>query len=539
MSTHIPADGAEKIQKGQTALGIECGSTRVKAVLIDDLGRILATGAHDWENELSDELWSYPESAIWTAVQGAYSAMAADVMDQFGVPLTTLGALGFSAMMHGYLAMGADRNLLVPFRTWRNVNTAIATEVLSVALDFNMPHRWSSAHFFQAALDREEHVNDVKMMTTLSGYIHMKVTGQFVLGVGDAAGMFPVDPKTNDYDSDRLRRFDSLTTEQGVSASLRSLLPKVLVAGQNAGSLTAEGALLLDPSGTLQPGAPTCPPEGDAGTGMVATNCVLPKTGNVSAGTSIFGMVVLDKELARVHPELDMVATPDGEPVAMVHANNGTSEWDQWVGVFAELLHAVGTEYPKHKLYDLLYDQALKGDPAGGDLIAYNFLSGEPVLDLDAGRPLFYREPGTAISLPNFLRTQLMTIFGTLRVGIDILAEDEGIQIDRLFAHGGLFKSPLVSQKVMAGALRVPVEVASTAGEGGPWGMALLALYAKNYADKKSLAEFLDEHIFVNVESHSVEPDPADVEGFDVFFERYLRALPVSAAAAEYSYRAP
>ena len=526
---------AAAIESGAASLGIEFGSTRIKAVLVDGKGSVLASGAHDWENRLTDGLWSYPESAIWEGLQGAYAALSEDVRARYNTPLTTLAGLGFSAMMHGYIALDEDGALLTPFRTWRNTNTGPATNILSQALSFNMPHRWSSAHLYQAVLDREDHASKIKQITTLAGLVHQRLSGRSVLGVGDASGMFPIDPVTHSYDENRVIKFDELLAEAGVEISLRDVLPVVLVAGQDAGRLTSEGALLLDPTGTLSAGAPMCPPEGDAGTGMVATNAVAAHTGNVSAGTSIFAMVVLEDDLARVHPELDMVTTPDGLPVAMVHSNNGASEWDQWVGVFAELVESAGFSLTRPALYDLAYAKALEGAPDGGGLMAYNFLSGEPVVGLESGRPLFFRLPDSPITLANFMRTQLMSIFGALRIGMDILIEDEGVTVDRLFAHGGLFKTPIVAQKIMAGALRVPVEVGTTAGEGGPWGMALLALYASKYASQLSLPEFLTQHIFADLESVSIDPDPVDVAGFNTFLERYRCALPAEAAAGQNS----
>lgn len=525
----------QAIGDARTALGIEFGSTRIKAVLIDEDANVLATGAHDWENELVDGLWSYPETAIREGLRSAFASLATDVRAKYEVPLENVGSLGFSAMMHGYIALDKDGNLLAPFRTWRNTNTGPATEVLSQALTFNMPHRWSSAHLFQAVLDQEDHLADLAQITTLAGLVHQRLSGVSALGVGDASGVFPIDPATKTYDAQRLEVYDDLLKERGVPLSLKNVLPTVLVAGDDAGHLTEAGAALLDPTGTLKPGALMCPPEGDAGTGMVATNAVAPRSGNVSAGTSIFAMIVLENDLTRVHPELDMVTTPDGLPVAMVHSNNGASEWDQWVGAFSELLTSAGFDLPKPQLYDLAYAKALEGAKDGGGLIAYNFLSGEPIVGLDTGRPLFMRTPDSPINLANFMRTQLMSIFGVLRLGMDILIEDEGVSVDRLFAHGGLFKTPVVAQRIMAAALKTPVSVSETAGEGGPWGMALLALYAKSFADKQSLPEFLDDHVFATLQSTVEAPQEADVEGFDQFMKRYVRALPTEAEAGRTS----
>ncbi|WP_099332659.1 xylulokinase [Actinomyces minihominis] len=526
---------SETIAAGEAALGIEFGSTRIKAVLIDASGTPIATGGFDWENQLVDGLWSYPEEQIWEGLRGAYASLCSDVKQRYDLEITHLGAMGISAMMHGYIALDEDGQLLAPFRTWRNTNTGPATEILSEALNFNMPHRWSGAHLYQAVLDGEDHLGSIRQITTLAGLVHQKLSGRSVLGIGDASGMFPIDPVAHDYDQKRLAKFDELLAQAQVPFSLRDVLPPVLVAGQDAGHLTEAGARLLDPSGTLQPGVLMCPPEGDAGTGMVATNAVAARTGNVSAGTSIFAMVVLERDLARVHPELDMVTTPDGLPVAMVHSNNGASEWDQWVGVFAELIESAGFTLPRPALYDLAYAKALEGAADGGGLVAYNFLSGEPIVGLDQGRPLFFRTPDSPVTLANFMRTQLMAIFGVLRLGMDILIEDEGVQLDRLLAHGGLFKTPVVAQKIMAGALRTPVEVSTTAGEGGPWGMALLALYTSQFAQEMTLPQFLDTKIFARMDSSVIEPDPADIEGFNSFLGRYRRGLPAEAAAGENS----
>lgn len=529
----------ELIASNETALGIELGSTRIKAVLIGPGGQILATGESDWENTLVDDLWSYDLSEVWAGVQIAYSGVATQVQDQYETELLTIGSIGVSAMMHGYLAFDEAGNQLVPFRTWRNTNTGVAAAKLSKELDFNIPHRWSIAHLYQAIIDKEPHVPSVDHITTLAGFVHEKLTGKKVLGVGDASGMFPIDPNTKTYDARRLARCDSLLKEAAFTRDIEDVLPHVLSAGDSAGTLTEAGAALLDPTGKLRAGIPLCPPEADAATGMVATNAIAPRTGNVSAGTSIFAMVVLEKELSKVHPELDIVMTPDGSPVAMAHSNNGASEWDQWVQVFSQFAAASGAALSKSEIYDLLYAQALAGDPAGGDLMAYNFLSGEPIVNLDAGRPLILRSRSSDITLANFMRTQLMTIFGVLRKGMDILLEDEKVALDFLYAHGGLFKTPLVAQKIMAGALNTPVAVSKTASVGGAWGIALLALYSLQRAQTSEVSEevpelplYLAQTIFAGATEDPIEPDPADVNGFDAFMQRYLLGLPVAAAAA-------
>lgn len=528
-------DARRTIESGDATLGIEFGSTRIKALLIDQSGAILASGSHAWENSFVDGLWTYSEDAIWRGLQAAYAQLAETVHANYGVPLRTLGAVGISAMMHGYIALDGAGQLLVPFRTWRNTSTGAAVEELSPALSFNVPHRWSVAHLYQAVLDKEEHVAQLARITTLAGLVHERLSGTTVLGIGDASGMFPIDSQTHDYDARRLQILQDMLAGHGFDRPVKDMLPRVALAGEEAGTLSAAGAALLDPSGTLTAGARMCPPEGDAGTGMVATHSVAARTGNVSAGTSIFAMVVLDKDLERVHPELDLVTTPDGSPVAMVHSNNGTSEWDQWVGVFAELLSATGASVSRSDLYDVAYAQALSGDVDGGGLLAYNFLSGEPVLGVESGRPLFLRTPDAAITLPNFLRTQLMSIFGVLRQGMDILLVDEKVTLDTLYAHGGLFKTPVVAQRIMAAALNTPVAVAANAGEGGPWGIALLALFGKEFAREMSLPEFLDSVVFAGEETHSIAPDPEDAAGFNAFLARYLRALPAERAAAENS----
>lgn len=531
-TTSTAAEAARHaIDRGETALGIEFGSTRIKAVLVGADARPLASGSHDWENGLVDGLWSYDEDMVWEGLRAAYRDLADDVERTHGTTLRTVGSMGVSAMMHGYLALGADGGLLVPFRTWRNTSTGPAARELSELFRFSIPLRWSIAHLHQAVLDGEEHLRDLASLTTLAGLVHERLSGRHVLGVGDASGMFPIDPQTCDYDRARLDAYDEVLAGHGLDLRLRDLLPEVLVAGEDARVLTEEGARLLDPSGTLGAGVAMCPPEGDAGTGMVATHAVGPRTGNVSAGTSVFAMVVLERELRDVHPELDVVTTPEGFPVAMVHSNNGTSEWDQWVGVFSRFARAAGLDLPRHTVHDLLYAEALEGPPDGGGLLAYNFLSGEPIVGLDRGRPLSIRSPHGPLSLASFTRTQLMTVFGSLRLGMDILLEDEGVRLDGLHAHGGLFKTPVVAQKVMAGALRTPVTVGTGAGEGGPWGMALLALYRAQRKEWGSLSEFLDRAVFAGTGTTTIEPDPEDVAGFEAFMERYRAGLPVARAA--------
>ena len=467
----------EAIEQGKTALGIELGSTRIKAVLVDENGIPIASGSHDWENRLVDNIWTYTLEDIWTGIQDSYEKLAEDVRLRYHTALTTIGAVGISAMMHGYMVFDKAGELLVPFRTWRNTITGQASEVLTALFQFHIPQRWSIAHLYQAILNKEDHVKDIDYLITLEGYVHWKLTGQRVLGIGDCAGMFPVDSKTKDFNQKMIHQFDHLVEERNFPWKLRDILPQVMTAGQQAGRLTEEGARLLDKSGVLKAGVPLCPPEGDAGTGMTATNSVAQRTGNVSAGTSVFAMVVLEKELSKVHPEIDMVTTPSGDPVAMVHCNNCTSDLNAWVSLFEEFGEAAGLKMDRNQLFSLLYNKALEGDKDCGGLMAYGYLSGEHITHFEEGRPLFVRTPDSRFNLANFMRTHLYTSLGALNVGMDILFKEEGVKLDTLFGHGGLFKTKGVGQKLMAAAVHVPVAVMNTAGEGGPWGAALLASY--------------------------------------------------------------
>jgi len=526
-------DAGAVIAGGRTALGIEFGSTRIKAVLIGPDHAPLAVGSHDWENRFVDRVWTYSLDAVWTGVQQAYAALADDVRRRHGVEVTSIGALGVSAMMHGYLAFDADGELLTPFRTWRNTNTGRATERLSAEFGVNIPHRWSVAHLYQAILDGEEHLARLDHLTTLAGYVHWRLTGEKVLGVGDASGMFPIDSATGGYDARLLARFDELAAEAGTALSLAELLPGIAVAGQRAGELTGEGAALLDPSGRLRPGALLCPPEGDAGTGMVATNSVAPRTGNVSAGTSIFAMVVLEGALGGVHRELDLVTTPAGDPVAMVHCNNGASELEAWSGLFAEFAQRLGAEVDPSKVFQTLFVAALEGAGDCGGMLAYNYLSGEPITDLEEGRPLFLRSPGSRFDLATFMRTQLFSSLATLRIGMDVLQKAEGVRLDRMFAHGGLFKTAGVAQRFLAAAIDTPVSVGEVAAEGGAWGIAVLAAFAAE-GSGRTLADYLDTVVFTGAGLQTLQPDPADVAGFDAFLQRYVAALPVERAAVDH-----
>ncbi|HKX13791.1 MAG TPA: FGGY-family carbohydrate kinase [Propionibacteriaceae bacterium] len=530
----MATDIREAITAGRTAMGIELGSTRIKAVLIGEDHVPIASGSHGWENQFVDRLWTYSLDAVWAGLQDCYANLAADVRDRYGVELTTVGALGVSAMMHGYLSFDAAGDLLTPFRTWRNTNTGPAAERLSTEFSYNIPHRWSVAHYYQAILDGEEHVPAVDHLTTLAGYVHWKLSGQRVVGIGDASGLFPIDIAAGTYSTVMVERFDRLAAEAGIDGSIGDLLPAIRVAGDPAGNLTAAGAALLDPTGRLLPGIPMCPPEGDAGTGMVATNSIAPRTGNVSAGTSIFAMVVLERELSRVHHELDLVTTPAGDPVAMVHCNNGASELNAWVGLFAEFAQALGVGSNNATIFETLFDAAQNGAPDCGGLLAYNYLSGEPITGLEEGRPLFLRSPDSAFSLANFMRTHLFTSLATLRIGMDVLQRDEGVRLDRMFAHGGLFKTKGVAERFLAAALDTPVSVADLAAEGGAWGIAVLAAYLGNRDEGQSLAEYLDRLVFGGVDLVEAAPDPADVAGFDRYIQRFIAALPVEMSAVEH-----
>lgn len=520
-------------EQKSNSLGIELGSTRIKAVLAAPDGTVLASGAHDWQNRLEGGCWTYHLDDVWAGIQDAYAQLKADYRSRYGQPLQTVGALGVSAMMHGYLPFDKAGHQLAAFRTWRNTTTLPAATALTERFHFNIPQRWSIAHLYQAILNGEEHVRDVAFLTTLAGYVHWQLTGKKVLGIGDASGVFPIDIARCDYDAAMLASFDELLAQNGLPYHLRDLLPTVLCAGQDAGSLTEAGARLLDPTGDLPAGIPVCPPEGDAGTGMAATNSVAARTGNVSAGTSVFAMVVLERPLQQLHPEIDMVTTPDGRPVAMVHCNTCTSDLDGWVSLLGEMTAAAGVPLTKTQLYTLFYQKALAGAPDCGGLVSFNYFSGEPVTGLTEGRPLFVRRPDADFTLANFARAQLYACMATLKIGLDILFGQERVTVDNLLGHGGLFKVPVVGQKLLAGALGVPISVMQTAGEGGPWGMALLAGYRLHRQAGQTLEEYLRDAIFANAEGSTVQPDAADSRGFAAFLQQYTRCLAVERAAAD------
>ena len=521
------------IEEGKTFLGIELGSTRIKGVLIDEKGTPLAAGSYEWENQYVDGIWTYSLEDVWKGMQGCYQDLLKDVKEQYGATITKIGSMGFSAMMHGYLAFDKEDNLLVPFRTWRNTITEEAASKLTKEFNYNIPQRWSIAHLYQAVLNKEEHVKDVAFFTTLAGYVHYKLTGQKVLGVGDASGMFPIDVKTGDYDGNMIDKFNELTKPEGFSWKLEDILPKVLTAGENAGALTKEGAALLDVSGNLQAGVPVCPPEGDAGTGMAATNSVGKRTGNVSAGTSVFAMIVLEKELSKVYPQIDLVTTPDGALVAMVHCNNCTSDLNAWVNLFKEYQQLLGVPVDMDKVFGLLYNNALSGDADCGGLLSYNYFSGEPVTGLAEGRPLFVRRATDKFSLANFMRANLYASVAVLKIGNDILFNQEKVEVDRITGHGGLFKTPGVGQRILAAALNSPISVMETAGEGGAWGIALLGAYLVNNTGEKSLAGWLNDCVFLDNTGVEIAPVEEDVAGFDEYVKRYLSGLPIEREAVK------
>lgn len=519
------------IESGNTALGIEFGSTRIKAVLTDGTTAPIAQGSYEWENRLENGIWTYSLEDIWKGLKDCYADLAADVKKQYGLTLKKVGAMGVSAMMHGYMAFDADGKLLVPFRTWRNTMTAEAARRLTDLFNYNIPQRWSIAHLYQAVINGEEHVSRVHFLTTLAGYVHWKLTGKQVLGVGDASGMFPIDPATGQYDAEMLDKFEEMMVPRGYPWKLRDLLPEVLSAGDEAGTLTEEGAKLLDESGNLEAGIPLCPPEGDAGTGMTATNSVAVRTGNVSAGTSVFAMVVLEKTLETVHQEIDMVTTPDGHLVGMVHCNNCTSDLNAWVNLLGECAESFGVKVDKNELYGVLYRKALEGAADCGGVTAYNYFSGEPITGLDAGRPMVVRTPDADFSLANFMRSHLYSAVATLKIGMDILLKEEHVAVDSLMGHGGFFKTPVVGQRVMAAGMNAPITVMDTASEGGAWGIAILAAFMKEKKDGETLSSYLNDKIFAGQTGTTLNPDPEDVKGFDAFLEEYKKLLPAEKAA--------
>ena len=521
------------IANGETVLGIELGSTRIKGVLLNRDNEMLASGSFAWENRLEDGVWTYHLEEVWTGLQACFKNLKEDVWAKYEYKLENIGAIGISAMMHGYLVFDEKDQLLVPFRTWRNTMTESATKVLMDLFNHQIPQRWSVAHLYQSIMDDMEHVKNIKFMTTLSGYVHWMLTGEKVLGVDDASGMFPIDVDTKDYFVDMLEKFDALVVDKQYPWKLKEILPKVLVAGEYAGALSEAGAKLLDPEGTLQGGIPMCPPAGDAGTGMVATNSVKVRTGNVSAGTSIFSMIVLEKKLSKVYPEIDIVTTPDGSLVAMVHCNNCTSDLNAWVNLFKEFCDTFGVTMDMDTLYGTLYRKALEGDKDCGGLLAYNYYSGEHITHFEEGRPLFVREQNANFTLANFMRTHLFTALGAIKIGNDLLLQKEGVQIDHIWGHGGFFKTEGVGQKILAAALETSVSVMKSAGEGGAWGIAVLASYMLWKKEDEALPEYLENRIFAQAESSTITPNAEDVEGFKKFLERYQAGLSIERAAVD------
>ncbi|MFC7063514.1 xylulokinase [Halobacillus seohaensis] len=523
----------QKIINGETSLGIEFGSTRIKIVLIDNCFATIASGNYEWENRLENGFWTYHLEEIITGLQAAYSDMKQKVVHNYGITIQKIGSIGISAMMHGYMALDNKGELLVPFRTWRNATTSAAANKLTDLFRFNIPERWSIAHLYQAILAKENHLPRVDFITTLAGFIHWLLSGNKAIGVGDASGMFPIDESTQDYNESMVKQFDELIATLDYPWKLKGILPTVFLAGEQAGELTEAGAKILDNSEDLQPGIPFCPPEGDAGTGMVATNSVRKRTGNVSVGTSVFAMIVLEKELSIVHPEIDLVTTPSGSPVGMVHANNCSSDINAWLGLFQEFYEAMGQNVETDELFTVMFNKALEADPDGGGLLSYGYFSGENITGLEEGRPLFVRSPKSNFNLANFMRIHLFTAFGALKIGMDILTKEENVAIDNILGHGGLFKTPVVGQKIVAAAMNVPVSVMATAGEGGAWGIAILASYMRNKNHKESLEDFLDKKVFSGVKVQEMYPDRLDVKGFETFIERYKEGLVIERAAID------
>ncbi len=517
------------IESGKAILGIEFGSTRIKAVLIDDNGTVLAVGGYDWENSLKNGIWTYSLDEIYAGLKGSYASLKADVKEKYGITLKTLKAIGISGMMHGYLPFNEKGELLADFRTWRNTITGAAAEKLTKEFNFNIPQRWSIAHLYQSILNGEEHVKDIAYFTTLAGFIHTLLTGEKVLGIGEASGMFPMNG--NDYDAEMLSKFDALVDGK-YSWKIRDILPKVLVAGENAGVLTAEGAKLLDEEGDLESGIPMCPPEGDAGTGMVATNSVRIRTGNVSAGTSVFAMIVLEKALKKLYEEIDMVTTPDGAPVAMVHCNNCTSDINAWVNLFKEVAVLSGSNISMGELFTALFKKSAEADADCGNLLSYNYFSGEHITGFETGKPLFVKNPDSNFSLANFMRVQLFTCFGALKTGLKILDEEQ-VSVDKILGHGGFFKTPVIGQSVLAAVMNTSVSVMETAGEGGAWGIAVLAAYAVNKENGELFPDYLDNKIFASQKMTTLEPDKAIVDSFNSFMESYTKGLVIERAAVE------
>ena len=524
----------DAIIAGNTSLGIEFGSTRIKAVLIDEHHTVLASGSHGWENLYENGIWTYSMKDVWAGLQDCYRDLASNIRRTYGITLTTVGSIGFSGMMHGYLPFDIDGNLLAPFRTWRNTMTEQAAQELTELFAFNIPMRWSVAYLWQAILNGESHVDKICFITTLAGYVHWKLTGEKVVGVGEASGMFPIDSTTGGFHAHMVAQFDKLLANKHMPWRFGDIMPMVLPAGAHGGYLTEEGARIFDPTGNLRGGIPVCPPEGDADTGMVATDSIAVRTGNVSAGTSSFAMIVLESELTDYHTEIDMVATPSGKPVAMVHTNTCTTDIDAWVKLFQEVTEAFGVKVDTAKLYNTLYKEALIGDSDCGGMLAYNYYSGEPVTETAGGRPLFVREPDSRFTLANFMRTHLFSALATLRIGMDILFEKEHVKVDVLSGHGGFFKTEEVGQRLMAASMETSVSVMETAGEGGAWGMAILAAYMLRRKEEDTLEEYIRNRVFANVKKSVLKPFDVDVQSFRNFLARYKKGLPIERSAVDF-----
>lgn len=523
-----------KVNQDETALGIEFGSTRIKAVLIDKNHEEIVEGSYSWESYLLDGIWTYSLSDIWTGLQSVYSELANNYEKKYGSKLTTVGSIGFSGMMHGYLAFDKEAEQLTPFRTWRNTNTEVAAEKLSELFQFNIPQRWSIAHLYQAILNEESHVKDIDFFTTLAGYVHWELTGEKVLGVGEASGMFPIDSQKNNYDEKKIQDFEKAVSPYDFDWNLADILPRALVAGDFAGRLTEEGAKLLDPSGHLEAGIPLAPPEGDAGTGMVATNAVSPKTGNISAGTSIFSMIVLEEELSEYYLEVDIVTTPTGAPVAMIHCNNFTSDINSWANFFKEIIESLSLEVTEKELFTMLFNKATEADTDNGQLYSVNYYTGEPITGFEEGRPLFVQMPDSKLTVPNFMRTKIYSALATLKIGMDILTHKEKVSVDYLLGHGGFFKTENVGQQIMADGLEVPISVMETASEGGSWGMAILAAYSMNKKDDETLEAYLESNVFHNQNAKTLYPSEQGTTEFKSYMEKYDNLLKVERAAIDW-----
>lgn len=519
-----------EIEIGDTALGMEFGSTRIKAILLNREHQILAAGTYEWENRLVNGIWSYSLEEIKKGMQGCYLDLKSNIQEKYNLTLHRIGAMGISAMQHGYMVFDRDNHLLVPFRTWRNTITGVASKELTELFEFPIPQRWSIAHLYQAMLNHEEHVKDIYSLTTLAVYVHWQLTGNRVAGLNEASGMFPVDSDTLQYDSTMEEIFDKLAHDAGYQWDIEQLLPDIIPVGELAGELTEAGARLLDPAGDLQPGVPFCPPEGDGATGMISTNSIRPGTGNLSAGTSAFAMLVLKEKLSRVHSEIDQVVTPEGYQVGMVHCNNCTSDLNAWIQIFRECLQLYNIQIDTDDLYRVLYQSALEGDTDCGGLMAYNHFSGEHILGITEGRPMLIRTPDSRFNISNFMRVNLYSAVAAVKIGMDILLKEEHVQVDEIIGHGGFFKTKEVTQKIVADMLQVPITVLETAGEGGAWGMAILASYMVYKKEQEKLSDYLENSVFTGQKGTTVYPEKQLEAQIEEFMDYYKRGLKVEKA---------